>query len=188
MTLKKKIIQAATQSFNNNGAKFTLTDITILIGISKKTIYTEFKSKEDLIMAMITEGFHDIKVEEKKILNNPQLSTTEKIEKIIIAQPKKFANLNFSQLITLKEKYPDLYKEIHVRIESDWEPTIELIEKGIEEGSIRKISIPVFKAMIEASIEHFLVNPAIQSFEIGYTKALNEMMAILMTGIIQTKE
>lgn len=183
MTLRMKIIQAATQSFNKDGAKFTLVDVTKLIGISKKTIYTQFENKEDLLMAMVIEGFRAIKIEEQIILDNQDLTTVDKIRKIIIVQPDKFNALNFSQLVTIKDKYPELYTEIRRRIESDWEPTIALIEQGIEEGCIRSISIPVFKAMVEASIRHFWESESIQSSSIGYQHALSEMMNILMTGI-----
>jgi hypothetical protein len=40
-------------------------------------------------------------------------------------------------------------------LETGWESTIELIEKGIAEGVIRPIKIPILKMMLESSLEQF---------------------------------
>jgi AcrR family transcriptional regulator len=183
MDLRSRLLDAATNEFNEKGAKFTLADISKALLISKKTIYTVFTSKEELLKAMISHGFSCIKESEAAILNNNSLSTLAKIKQIIIVQPEVFKTIDFKQLASVKEKYPALYKEIQQRIENDWEPTIQLLEQGIAEGCIRPVSIPVLKVIIEASIEHFLDSNVIQSDEIGYKFALEQMMDILMAGI-----
>jgi hypothetical protein len=132
---------------------------------------------------MLHLGFESIKKAEVEILEDTTLSTLEKIKGIIIVQPESFHSLDYKQFFSIRDKYPKLYKEIQRRIESDWEPTIQLIEQGMEEGCVKRVSIPVLKVMIEASIEHFLDSEMIQSEAFGYAFALNQMMDILMAGI-----
>ena len=41
-----KIIDATVEEFKQNGLKFTMNDLAKRLGISKKTIYTVFESKQ----------------------------------------------------------------------------------------------------------------------------------------------
>lgn len=183
MTLRLRILEATLQIFNHKGPALTLTDICQELKISKKTIYTVFKDKEDLLMEMIDWCFSEIKENEKAIIEDPHLSLTEKIRKVIIVLPARYREFNWRQLAKVREKYPELHKAIQKRIESDWEETIRLLEEGIKEGAVRPISIPVLKLMIEASIVHFLESDDLEAAHLTYPKALDEMMEIVMHGI-----
>jgi hypothetical protein len=86
-------------------------------------------------------------------------------------------------MFQLKDKYPKVYSKINDRLENDWEETITLIEQGIEEGSIRPISIPTLKVIFEATVEKFLSSDVLIKFNMEYQNALNNMIDILMDGI-----
>ena len=78
---------------------------------------------------------------------------------------------------------PSGYAKIEKRLESDWENTINLVEQGMKEGTIRKMPIAVLKAMVEASIEKFLSSDALIEGKIEYNDALQIMVDIVMNGI-----
>ena len=50
--MRKKIIDAAIEAFTENGLKFTMNDLAKKLGISKKTIYTIFESKQDVLLGI----------------------------------------------------------------------------------------------------------------------------------------
>ena len=50
--MREKIIDTAIEEFTRNGLKFTMNDVAKALGISKKTIYTVFESKQDVLMAI----------------------------------------------------------------------------------------------------------------------------------------
>ena len=50
--MKEKIIDAAIEEFTRNGLKFTMSDLAKRLGISKKTIYTFFDSKQSVLIAI----------------------------------------------------------------------------------------------------------------------------------------
>ena len=54
----------------------------------------------------------------------------------------------------------------------------------MEEGVIRPISIPIFKAAYEATIEHFLQRDILVKNQIPYNKALSQLVDILLDGIL----
>ncbi len=116
-------------------------------------------------------------------MDNPELSIVEKIRKIMIVLPGRYENLNVKQIALLEQKYPKVYRQIQKRLESDWEPTIALLREGMEAGQIRRISIPVLKAMIEGTIGQFFSTDVLSGETVSYAQALEDMMDIIMHGI-----
>lgn len=178
-----RILEAAALAFSEKGVKMKMEDVAKALAISKKTIYTIFPDKESLLSAMIENGFMRIKERERAILSDQHLTTLEKIREVIIALPESMQHMDFKQFHEVSTKYPKLFKIIEAHIESEWEPTLGLLEQGIAEGVIRPINPVVLKLMVEASIEHFLDSRVLESSGISYVKALEEMMAILLEGI-----
>ena len=91
---------------------------------------------------------------------------------------------DFRQLYVVRAKMPGVYEKMEERLESGWDATIHLLEKGMEEGVIRPISIPIFKAAYEATIEHFLQRDILVKNQIPYNKALSQLVDILLDGIL----
>ena len=69
------------------------------------------------------------------------------------------------------------------RLETGWETTIELLERGMAEGCIRPVRIPILKMMLEASVEQFFQRDILIQNQISYQDALDEVVDILMDGI-----
>lgn len=182
--LEKRILNATVDVFRIKGIKFTMDDIAAQISISKKTIYKVFEDKESLLYALVDYGFDRIKESEAAILGDETLSTKEKLRAIMGVLPDSYVDLDFRQLYVVKEKMPGVYEKMEQRLESGWEATISLLEKGMEEGVIRKVPIPIFKAAYEATIEHFLQRDILERNHIPYNTALSELVDILLDGIL----
>ena len=50
--MREKIIDTAIEEFTKHGSKFTMNDVAKELGISKKTIYTIFESKQDVLVGI----------------------------------------------------------------------------------------------------------------------------------------
>lgn len=181
---KNIIMEGCIRVFNDKGLKFTMDDVAARCHISKKTLYLVFNDKEELFFAMVNYVFDGIKESERKVMTDDSLSTLEKIRKILGVLPESYTEIDFSQLFSLKEKYPKIYKKVEERLETGWETTISLIEKGQKEGVIKPIHIPIVKMMLEASLEQFFQRDVLVKNRISYKTALNEVVNILVDGII----
>ena len=188
MELRETILQGTMQAFNQKGLKFTMDDIASILGMSKKTIYTVFKDKEELFLAMVDYLFDSIKESEQKVVENPNMTTLEKIRMILGVMPDSYKEIDFRQLYLLKEKYPKIYAQVEKRLETGWETTIALLEQGIREGVIREVSIPILKMMLEASLEQFFQRDILISNKLSYAEALEEVVNILVDGITVGKK
>lgn len=183
MDLQETILKCTIQIFNDKGLKFTMDDIAERMKISKKTLYKVFDDKEALFLAMVDYIFDSIKESEQAVVEDEQLGTVEKIHKILGVLPEGYKDVDFRQLYLLKGKYPNIYKQVELRLETGWETTIALIEQGIAEGCIKPVRIPILKMMLEASIEQFFQRDVLVRNNITYHEALDEVVNILMEGI-----
>lgn len=182
---RNEIMNACVVLYNEKGLKFTMDDISKYCHISKKTMYLLFDDKEDLFLDMVDFVFDRVKESEKKAIEDDSLSTVEKIRKVLGVLPEGYTEIDFAELYLLKEKYPKIYAQLEERLETGWETTIALIEKGQEEGVIKKnIHVPLVKMMFESSLEKFFQRDVLKKNKISYKAALDEVVNIIVDGIV----
>lgn len=182
--LKVRILDEAAKWFDSKGTRFTMDDLARSLGMSKKTIYTVFRDKRSIMIETIDRFFDDALREEKEIIADDRLTTVEKLLKVIGRVPERYVQTDLSQLNVLKEKYPSVYKHWKSCRESYWFGAEALLKQGIEEGSIRPISITIFKTMFQSTIETFFQKDVLVNNKISYQDALAEVASILVNGII----
>jgi AcrR family transcriptional regulator len=184
MDLKDKIIEAVIEVFNEKGMKFTMEDISRHLGISKRTLYTCVDNKESLFVAAVDNVFSSIKEAEKAIIQDTSMDIIDKLMQILIVIPQKYKTIDFRHLYEVKDKFPRIYNKIENRLETDWEPTFQLLEQAMAEGRIRKISLPVIQAIVSGTIENYLSRGILIENGITYEKAMDDMVGILFNGIL----
>lgn len=182
--VRKEILEGTIVLFNRSGLKFTMDELAALIHRSKKTIYVVFPDKATLLSSMADYVFKSIKETEKEIYSNSNLETVEKLRMLLGAMPEQYQTVDFRKLYVLKDKYPEVYQKVQDGLESGWEPTIDLLKKGMKEGKIRRISIPVFKTMFQATLEQFFQRDVLVESGITYNRALEEVVSIMVDGIV----
>ena len=90
-----------------------------------------------------------------------------------------FRNGNFYA----KEKYPKPYRHLMRSVNNGWEQAEQYLRKGMEEGLIREVSIPVVMAMVKGTVICFMESDVLYQNELTYEQAKKEMVEILMKGI-----
>ena len=132
---------------------------------------------------MVDYIFDSIKDSEQRIMEDDSLPLIEKIRRILGVMPEGYRDIDFRQLYLLKDRYPAIYAKVEKRLETGWENTIELLNRAMEEGVIRRIDIPILKLMLEASIEQFFQRDILIRNGLSYQEALDEVVDILIEGI-----
>lgn len=181
---RQKCIDCAIQLCSSQGLDFTMSQLAAQLGMSKKTLYVLFDSKEALLLAVVDAMFDAVKADEAKILARQDLSLADKVRQLVVVLPDSYKNLDWSRLQGVEEKYPAVYGRIRQRLESEWEPTLELLRQGMEQGELRPFQPGLLRAVVEGAMEHFLSSDALQREGIGYVQALDGMMDLLMEGIL----
>ena len=184
--LKEQILETATDLFRRKGLKFTMQDVASEMHVAKKTIYTIYTSKEELLMDLVETGFQRIQDVKREVLES-DLPLKEKISTVLIAMPENYRTLDFRRLTGMDEKYPEVSARIAEHLKSEWEPIIEILQEGMQKGYIYPISIPVLKQMVTSSIDSFMYSNELVTSGITYQEALNEMVTIIMNGVWNDK-
>ncbi|WP_428741327.1 TetR/AcrR family transcriptional regulator [Tenacibaculum sp.] len=138
MSNRKKLIEVAKEKFIMFGSKHTTMDeIAELLGISKKTIYACFSSKEELIIESIKQLINEFKIDVAPIFNSDKtpLNKVIAIYEVIFVYVAKFKP---SFIFGLKKYYPNAFDAYKMETENIVSNDIMmLLNEAKEKGEIR---------------------------------------------------
>ncbi len=185
---KEKIISFATQKFLTGGFyNTTMDEIAAEMHISKKTIYKNFSSKEELVKTIakrfITENAG--KIEE---VVNIKCNAVEKLVKIFEVVGKIIMKVNDRMLNDIHYYSPEHWKEIDdMRTKKMTFFLTKIISQGQKEEYFLKLRpellITVFITSVRAVVNpEFIINNRFSMIE-----ALQGAITILMNGILTDK-
>ena len=129
--MKDKILDTATDLFLNLGFKsVTMDDLAEEMGISKKTIYSHFKNKTDLVKQCTMGLFHKISNGIDCICEKGKNPIEE------LYEIKRFALVNLkdekaSPQYQLKKYYPQIYNTLH---QKQYEVVQDCVRTNIRRG------------------------------------------------------
>ena len=138
--LREKCIHQTIQLCSSQGLDFTMSQLAAQLGMSKKTLYVLFESKEALLLEVVNYMFDGVKASEAELLARQDLDLAEKLCRLVVVMPDSYKTLDWRRLQGVEEKYPAVYRQIRQRLESGWEPTLELLRQGMAEGVLRPLS------------------------------------------------
>lgn len=184
MEFKDKIMKLAIEEFNDKGIKFTMDDLAKTTGVSKRTIYEQLGNKEEIINLIIEEAFLSIKNQEKEILCNEDLELVEKVKKIIGVMPTLGGKIEYRRMFELKYSYPNLYEKIESKLTEDWDKTLLLINKGIEEGKLKPVNVDILKEIFLSTMEAMLRDKFLLDKNLGYNEVLDNIIEIIFNGLV----
>lgn len=135
-----RIIRAAETKFFRYGFyKVSIEEIVADACTSKAAVYRFYKSKEELVEAVLRRLNEHINSNISAIINNSTLTFQKKIEKIIIFTSGLFQSINttfFNDLITYTPYLGVLYQNMRIeRIQSHYK---KLFDEGVSKGVVRK--------------------------------------------------
>ena len=137
--MKDQILHKATEMFLTLGFKsVTMDDIAAEMGISKKTIYQHFSTKDSLVKAVTTTLFENISCGIDEII----LAKKNPIEELFTIKEFVMQNLkdeNTSPIYQLQKYYPKIHKALMMKqFDKMGTCVIDNLEKGIQLGLFRK--------------------------------------------------
>ncbi len=178
-----RILEGVIKAFNAKGLKFTMDDLAAVLGMSKKTIYKIYRDKEEMFIAMVDYIFDKIKDSEQLILADEGLSLEKKIVMTLGVMPEGYSEIDFRQLYSLRDKYPQIYNRVEERLENGWETTLGLLEEGQRQGIVRDVNLQLLKMMMESSLEQFFQRDILVRNNLSYSEALEQVVGILLNGV-----
>ncbi|MGB1268697.1 MAG: TetR/AcrR family transcriptional regulator [Flavobacteriaceae bacterium] len=187
MKTKEYLIQVAKENFVTFGSKhITMDELALLLGISKKTIYTHFSSKEALVIESIKKLVSEFNADIAPILS----SDKEALDKIIAIYEVVFdyiSKFKPSFVFGLKKYYPEAYSVYKKSTEKIvFTEVLVLLEEAKNKGRIHKnANLILFSKLYLYGLENRLFN-ADSLFETYSKEELLEYMIINNLNSITT--
>jgi len=131
---RQEIIDTAHAMFIENGFEKTqMADISKRLNVAAGTIYHYFKSKTELLYAVIDQIADEKMIKKNELLNNAQLSAIDRIKLLI----PSFHNIDKQEELNISfDDDPALIQYYLTKLNNSFMlPIVSLIEQGNKDGS-----------------------------------------------------
>lgn len=137
--IKQRIIEEASELFGRSGVKsITMDELARHLGISKRTIYENFKDKETLLVACI-DTFH---IRNRAFSQKVFLEADNVAEAILTLLQRNAgyaSQRQFNIIEEIRKYYPQINKEHLVNLNAHkYQEMEQMIQRGIREGVFRE--------------------------------------------------
>ena len=150
MVIKEKIIAGARKMFIKFGIRgITMDFIAEQLGVSKRTIYENFKDKDELLMHCIDVGMKDQRSINEELIRNSE-NIIEATFKFIKNSIETFNTINPLFFFDIEKYYPKLWNtKIIENDNQNLNRSIELLNKGMQQDLFRKeINVEIVAKLI----------------------------------------
>jgi AcrR family transcriptional regulator len=164
----------------------TMDDLAHDLGMSKKTLYRHFRSKDELIDAIIGEIGQAIRDRMDAVLANPRLDFTQKLCALVDVVGSNLALASPGMLHDLQRFAPQLYQKIDDLRQRNV-PYIfgRLIRTGMAEGKVRREIDPAFAVEFWLQAVRGLVHPAVlERTELTPRQTLERAIHLFFGGLL----
>ena len=159
MEEKDKIIeQIEDKLFKEGFYKTTMDEVASELGMSKKTIYKFFPSKDDLVMAIAK---HFMNVMKSKIVPalNTDKNAIEKLAELINILAAASDKISTKRMEEMKRHFPEIWNEIdRFRTKMMFENITKIINQGKDEGLFIDYPTSIIMTILVVSVRS-IVNP-----------------------------
>lgn len=182
--MRYRVMAAAAEEISLRGVKFTMHDLAIRLGISKRTLYQYFTSKEQLIESIVVAKLEDIRQQRDEVFSNEQLPYTEKLHKILTLCPRVFSSVDGKRMEEIRRYLPAIWNKIEQFIEDEWSAVEAILYQGIKENCFRPIYIPLVINILKGATKEILNFDFAACGDISKPEMFNLLAEIVLYGVV----
>ncbi len=184
---EKIIEQIEEKLFKEGFYKTTMDDVASELGMSKKTIYKFFPSKEDLVMAIAKHFMNRMKSKIVPALNTDK-NAIEKLAELINILATASEKVSPKRMDEIRKYFPNLWNEIDsFRTKMMFGNITKVIDQGKSEGLFIDYPTTIIMNILVASIRN-IVNPDfILNNNFSIIEAARYAFKIIIGGIVTEK-
>src|SRR5690606_20249064 len=186
----QRVLETATEQYLRLGFSTVTTDETArAAGVSKKTLYQHFPSKEELLRSVVRENCERHNQSVKAICRDRTCSIGKRLKRMMNYRSKVFGEISPALMHAMRRSAPEAWQQIEQSrqrcIHDDFGA---LLEEGRKRGDFRKDIDPQIFMMIYAETLRNVINP--QAFaQLGTPpqRVFETVYKVLFEGILTDK-
>jgi AcrR family transcriptional regulator len=181
-----RIIEAATNRFMDTGFnKVTMDEIASDVGMSKKTVYKFFPSKEALLKIVVSAHTRNIEREVHEIVHSEK-PMDEKLIALLAIVGKVVRKMSRPFMADVQRFAPTLWREIEIfRREKVLSQLLQMFKQAKKEGSFREDVDPDLFFLVMMTTIQGIMNPQVLSQQpFSAEAAFRGIFKILYSGVL----
>jgi AcrR family transcriptional regulator len=185
--VRTRIVAGARRHFLAHGFRgVTMDDLAAELGMSKKTLYAHFRSKPELVQAVILAKAADVEAELGRIETECASDFAEALREMLSCLQRHAQEIQPTFVRDMRQSAPDLFKTVEARRAALIQRYFgKLFEDGRRAGMVRKDLPPQLAIEILLGAIQAIVNPP-KLAELGLTPqvALPAIVSAVLHGIL----
>ena len=133
--IRAKILAEALREINRHGSNFHMDDLARNLRISKRTLYENFSSKQEIIEQAIADFTDKIYAYHQRIVSDPAMTCEAKLIAYFDVPSDNWQVLSVRKTSDLLAKMPGTCERLQSRYKKDW----LLLERLLDEAGDRRI-------------------------------------------------
>ena len=183
---KERILMSAEDKFMNQGfVKVTMDEVAEDLGMSKKTIYKFFPSKEEIMLGIVRMNMRRIEKQVSTIVESGKPFDQKFIEFLaLLARLTRKMGKQVQR--DIQRHLPDLDREIETfRREKVYGKLRSMFSQAKEEGFLRKdVNDEIFMQMFIASAQTIMIPTVLAQYPFSAEEAFRQIFRILFEGAL----
>jgi len=189
MEIRDRIIEEATKEFMLYGTRsVSIDNIAAALGISKRTVYENFRDKTDLVYTCLDTLAKEHENKNHIIITTP-CNVIETIFSFMREGIKAMTSINPVFFFDMKKYYPKKWNEIQeANVKNAFSLTRNLLNKGIKEDLFRKdINISIVAKLFHEQMNLLADEKIFPHDEYNFPDVFQNLTINFMRGISTTK-
>lgn len=184
--MDSKLYVKTIELIGSYGFRFTTDDLARELAASKRTLYSIFSSKEELLEKTLDYIFTEQIQSDLQIQNDSSLTLAEKLEKTLSNTPTAY-NIGciLRHLDELKRTYPLVWEKANNMLDQLWDTTVTLVVQGMETKQIHTIDVSILRVMLSETTKKLFDYDYLIKNRMSFEDALQEMNQILLYGLLK---
>lgn len=183
--MKNRIIETAENMFFQYGFKrVTMDDIASDIGISKKTLYKYFSSKEAIASSVMRKLLKGINIALQRIKRETP-DSIERLGKVVEEISSRLNRIGSTFMDDLKKDIPELWRQLEDFREKKILVDIEdILKEGIKKGKVRKDINTKIATLVYLGAVRMVIQPEVLAKNpLSIDEAFSNILQIFLEGI-----
>lgn len=181
--MKERILAQSRQEIYRSGFRFTMADLAKQCGLSTKTLYECFSSKEELITELIRLSIDELTQKGRTVLNDPKLDPMAKLHELLVMLPRDYHFFDIKRLHELQRYYPQPWSLLDSFLTTQWDDVAQVLAEAQREGLIEPIDINLFIQLYIGGLYRMMEQVAEKGVNLTLHEALEQMVNLLEFGI-----
>lgn len=185
-----RVMQTARRQFFAHGYRtVSMDDLATELGMSKKTLYAHFPSKEELVKAVLLDKAHEVEMDLAQLSRADGSTVESSLRNLVACLQRHTAEIQPAFVRDIGRDTPELFQLIeHRRQELISRHFGALLEKGRKSGTIRKdIPTPLIIEILLGAVQS-LMNPSkLTALGLTVETGYSSIIRVILEGALTNK-